>query len=71
MGKRPNFYEKKTEEMFLSDAILDLRHGETIYVYKQFILDELKKIFKDLDITRDDFYWIVRDNEVKKWITKT
>lgn len=57
-------YEKNAEEMFLSDAILDLRHGEIIYVYKQCILDELKKIFKDLEITRNEFYWRVRNNEV-------
>ena len=66
MPKKPKLYEKNTEEMFLSDAILDLRHGETTYVYKQCILDELKKVFKDLEIKKFDFYWRVRNKEVIK-----
>jgi hypothetical protein len=63
MGKKPNMYEKSTEERFLSDAILDLRRGLITYVYKDYILDELKKIFNDLDIARNEFYWTVRNKE--------
>ena len=59
-------YRTDLEEEFLSDAILDLRRGETTYVYKQKILDKLKQIFNDLDITRNDFYWTVRNKEVIK-----
>ena len=66
MPKPLKMYEKSTEEMFLSDAILDLRHGETTYVYKQCILDELKKVFKNLEIRKFEFYWRVRNNEVNK-----
>ena len=66
MPKKPKLYEKNTEEMFLQDAVLDLRHGETTYVYTKYILDQLKEIFNDLDITRDEFYWRVRNNEVSK-----
>ena len=47
------------EERFITDAILDLEHGKTTYVYKEHILDKLKEIFKDLDIRKKDFYWIV------------
>ena len=65
MGKKPNMYEKSTEERFLSDAILDLRRGLITYVYKEHILDKLKQIFKDLDIRRNEFYWAVRNKEVK------
>lgn len=54
------------EERFITDAILDLEHGDTTYVYKEHILDELKKIFKDLDIAKNDFYWRVRNKEVSK-----
>ena len=66
MGKRPHMYEKSTDERFLSDAILDLRRGEITYVYKDFILDELKHIFSDLDIRKNDFYWTVRNKGVSK-----
>ena len=66
MPRRPNMYEKSTEERFLSDAILDLRRGLITYVYKESILDELKQVFKDLDITRNEFYWRVRNKEVSK-----
>lgn len=54
------------EERFITDAILDLEHGDTTYVYKEHILDKLKEIFKDLDITRNDFYWKVKNKEVSK-----
>ena len=47
------------EELFLSSAITDLRKGLITYVYKENILEELKKIFSDLDIRKKDFYWIV------------
>ena len=59
-------YNSDLEEKFISDAILDLKHGLTTYVYKEHILDELKKVFKDLDIKRNEFYWTVRNKEVRK-----
>ena len=62
--KRAGFCKDSTE-LFLQDAIVDLRQGKITYVYKEHILNELKKIFKDLDIRRNDFYWTVRNKEVK------
>ena len=59
-------YEKNPEELFLSQATMDLRKGLTTYVYKEHFLDKLKEIFKDLDIRRNDFYWTVRNKEVSK-----
>lgn len=59
-------YLLDAEEEFLQDAILDLRHGETIYVYTKYILEELKKVFNDLEIRRFEFYWRIRNNEVSK-----
>ena len=56
-------FEKDTYESFLSDAILDLRQGLITYVYKKDILENLKEVFKDLDIRRNEFYWTVRNNE--------
>ena len=52
-------YHKNEEELFIAAAILDLKQGLTTYVYKEHILNELKQIFKDLEITRNDFYWEV------------
>lgn len=66
MAKRPDMHEKNANELFLSQAVMDLKQGLTTYVYKNYILDELKNIFSDLDITRNDFYWTVRNNEVSK-----
>ena len=68
MTKRKGSYNLKndTEELFLSDAINDLRKGKTTYVYKEHILNELKKVFSNLDITRNDFYWTVKNKEVSK-----
>ena len=63
MTKKLAPYDINPEERFLSDAILDLRRGEITYVYKDYILDELKKIFDDLDIARNEFYWTVRNKE--------
>lgn len=60
------FYERNPEEMFLSQATMDLKHGLTTYVYRDYILDKLKQIFKDLDIRRNEFYWTVRNKEVSK-----
>ena len=54
------------EERFITDAILDLERGQTTYVYKEHILNQLKEIFKDLDIRRNEFYWKVRNKEVSK-----
>lgn len=59
-------YEPDLEEQFLAAAILDLRHGLTTYVYKKYILDKLKQIFNDLEITRNEFYWTVRNKEMVK-----
>jgi hypothetical protein len=66
MAKKIVPYDINPEERFLSDATLDLRRGLVTYVYKDYILDELKKIFDDLDIARNDFYWTVRNKEVSK-----
>lgn len=66
--KRDN-YKTDLEEEFLTDAILDLKHGNTTYVYKEYILNKLKEIFNDLEITREDFYWEVKNKgsiETKK-----
>lgn len=59
-------YNLDLEEQFLTDAILDLKHGETIYVYKKHFLDKLKEIFNDLEIRRFEFYWRVRNLEIEK-----
>ncbi len=63
MAKKLAPYDTNPEERFLSDATLDLRQGLITYVYKESILDELKQIFSDLDIRRNDFYWTVRNKE--------
>lgn len=57
--ERP-IYERDTEEMFLSQATMDLKQGLTTYVYKEHYLEKLKEIFKDLEIRRNSFYWAVR-----------
>ena len=62
--ERP-IYERDTEEMFLSQATMDLKQGLTTYVYKEHYLEKLKEIFKDLEIRRNSFYWSVR--RVNKW----
>lgn len=49
-------YRVDLSDEFLSDAILDLRKGKTTYVYKEHILNGLKEVFNDLEITRKDFY---------------
>ncbi len=65
--KQANYdYVPDLEEQFISSAILDLNHGQTTYVYKQKILDKLKQIFNELEITRNEFYWAVRNMEVEK-----
>ena len=66
MAIKINSENFEPDERFLSDAILELQRGLTTYVYKEHILDELKKIFKDLDIARNEFYWRVRNKEVSK-----
>ena len=66
MAVKINSEHFDAEERFLTDAILDLEHGDTTYVYKEYILDRLKQIFKDLDIRRNEFYWTVRNKEVSK-----
>lgn len=53
-------YKNDLSDEFLRDAILDLKHGKTTYVYKEHILNEIKKVFSNLDIRRKDFYWIVK-----------
>ena len=57
--ERP-IYDRDTEEMFLSQATMDLKQGLTTYVYKEHYLEKLKEIFKDLEIRRNSFYWAVR-----------
>ena len=63
MPKRPDMHEKDGDKLFLLDAIQDLKHGLTTYVYKEHILDKLKQIFNNLDIRRNDFYWTVKVNK--------
>lgn len=58
--------ERDAEELFLSHAIMDLKRGHTTYVYRDYILESLKQMFKKLDIKRKDFYWEVRNKEVSK-----
>jgi hypothetical protein len=53
-------YDRNDEERFLSDAILDLQHGRITYVYKENILNILKEMFDNLEITKYDFYWEVK-----------
>ena len=60
MPKKPNLHEKGGDELFLSHATTDLKKGLTTYVYKEAILEQLKGIFDDLDIKRNEFYWTVR-----------
>ena len=59
-------YKNDLSDEFLSDAIRDLQKGLTTYVYKEHILNELKKVFSNLDIKRNEFYWTVRNKEVSK-----
>ena len=63
MPKRPDMNEKDGDKRFLLDTIQDLKKGLTTYVYKKPILDKLKDVFNDLDIKRNDFYWIVKVNK--------
>lgn len=58
--------ETNPEEKFLADAILDLKHGSTTYVYKQCILDKLIKQFNDLEIIKEEFYWVVKCKSKQK-----
>ena len=58
--------DKNAEELFIAEAINDLKKGLTTYVYKEHILNELKKVFNNLDIRRNEFYWTVRNKEVSK-----
>lgn len=51
------------EDEFYKDAVLDLKHGKTTYVYKSKILERLKQTFTDLEITKKDFYWAVKSNK--------
>lgn len=62
----PKAFHKNEEEIFISSAINDLRKGNTTYIYKEKQLEELKKVFNDLDIKRKEFYWVVRNKEVSK-----
>ena len=64
--RRTTAFHKNEEDLFISDAITDLKRGETTYVYREKQLDKLKEIFKDLDIRRNDFYWTVRNKGVSK-----
>lgn len=64
--RRAVAFHKSTEELFLSDAINDLKKGNTTYIYKEMYLDKLKERFSDLEIARKDFYWVVKNKEVSK-----
>jgi hypothetical protein len=63
MAIKINSENFEPDERFLSDAIQDLKKGLTTYVYKKPILEQLKVIFDDLDIKRNDFYWTVKVNK--------
>lgn len=63
--RRTIAFHKNSEELFISEAIIDLKHGNTTYVYKECILDKLKDIFEDLTIKKEEFYWSVKNNKVK------
>ena len=64
--RRTVTFYKNAEELFLLDAINDLKHGNTTYIYNEKHLEKLKAIFKDLDIKRNGFYWAVRNKEVNE-----
>ena len=51
------------EDEFYKDAVLDLKQGKTTYVYRSKILERIKRTFKDLEITKKDFYWAVKSNK--------
>ena len=54
------------ESNCLSDAISELRQGRTAYIYNPRILDKLKQKFKDLNVTKREFYWSVKSEEATK-----
>lgn len=49
----------------LRDAAKDLRHHRRTFVYKEEIVEELKKKFKDLEVRKEDFYWVLKRKEKK------
>lgn len=60
-----NAQERNSEELFLSQAVKDLKQGLTVYVYRDYILSNLMLMFKNLDVKRYDFYWEVNNKEVR------
>lgn len=66
MDKTTEAHERDAEELFMSHAVMDLKRGEIIYVYRDYILENLKQMFNNLDIRRNEFYWTVRNKEVSK-----
>lgn len=59
-------YGADLEEQFLASSIADLNRGNIIYVYKNSILEKLKQLFNNLEITKKEFYWRVKNIEVEK-----
>ena len=55
-----NAQERNGEEIFMSQAIKDLRQGLSVYVYRDYILSNLMLMFKNLEIKRYGFYWEVK-----------
>ena len=60
-----NAQERNSEELFLSQAVKDLKQGLTVYVYRDYILSNLMLMFKNLDVKRYAFYWEVNNKEVR------
>ena len=65
MFKENEANERNGEELFMSHAIMDLKRGHITYVYKDYILENLKQIFNNLDIRKNEFYWAVRNKKNK------
>ena len=59
-------FELNTEQKYMRDVFLSLRAGEEFYIYNAEVLEELKEIFDDLEVTKGDFYWIVKSKKAKK-----
>lgn len=55
-----NTQERNSEELFMSQAIKDLKQGLYVYVYRDYILSSLMLMFKNLEVKRYDFYWEVK-----------
>ena len=67
MVKNPMYdYNPDLENEFLKDAVLDLKHGETTYIYNQKILNKVIELFNDLEVVKKEFYWKVKSKSKQK-----